>query len=161
MKIPDFATKVPFRRVFRNCESDFGTRVPLHSTVTFISQLRNGLRSGCENGFLLRNWLFSAKLNLTLSLPLFLYIPLSCEKGFKIERAILADCSSPSSSPTPRKPPVIFSDHQFWPTFDNPKWREPEGPSRPLRQAARKSRERSEFQNPSLSLCGQKQFLLR
>ncbi|WKA08920.1 hypothetical protein VitviT2T_026602 [Vitis vinifera] len=39
---PDFAPKVPFRRVFRNCEGDFGTRVPFHSTVTLISQLRNG-----------------------------------------------------------------------------------------------------------------------
>ncbi|RVW24051.1 hypothetical protein CK203_091308 [Vitis vinifera] len=39
---PDFAPKVPFRRVFHNCEGDFGTRVPFHSTVTLISQLRNG-----------------------------------------------------------------------------------------------------------------------
>ncbi|RVW25155.1 hypothetical protein CK203_115678 [Vitis vinifera] len=39
---PDFAPKVPFRRVFRNCEAGFGTRVPLRSTVTLISQLRNG-----------------------------------------------------------------------------------------------------------------------
>ncbi|RVX22034.1 hypothetical protein CK203_000982 [Vitis vinifera] len=39
---PDFAPKVPFRRVFRNCEADFGTRVPFRSTVTLISQLRNG-----------------------------------------------------------------------------------------------------------------------
>nr|CAN84131.1 hypothetical protein VITISV_043503 [Vitis vinifera] len=38
---PDFATKVPFRRVFRGCEADFGTRVPFRSTVTLISQLRN------------------------------------------------------------------------------------------------------------------------
>ncbi|RVX23173.1 hypothetical protein CK203_000046 [Vitis vinifera] len=39
---PDFAPKVPFRRVFRNCEGGFGTRVPFRSTVTPISQLRNG-----------------------------------------------------------------------------------------------------------------------
>ena len=39
---PDFAPKVPFRRVFRNCEGGFGTRVPFRSTVTLISQLRNG-----------------------------------------------------------------------------------------------------------------------
>ena len=39
---PDFAPKVPFRRVFRNCEAGFGTRVPFRSTVTLISQLRNG-----------------------------------------------------------------------------------------------------------------------
>nr|CAN59853.1 hypothetical protein VITISV_007247 [Vitis vinifera] len=30
--------------VFRNCESDFRTRVPLRNTVTLISQLRNALR---------------------------------------------------------------------------------------------------------------------
>ena len=39
---PDFAPKVPFRRVFRGCEAHFGTRVPFRSTVTLISQLRNG-----------------------------------------------------------------------------------------------------------------------
>ncbi|RVW86125.1 hypothetical protein CK203_037954 [Vitis vinifera] len=72
---PDFAPKVPFRRVFRNCESGFGTRVPLRSTVTSISQLRNALRSCCENGILLRNWRFVAKLKLTLRLPFFLFIP--------------------------------------------------------------------------------------
>ena len=42
MKIPKFATKAPFRRVFRSCEAHFGTRVPFYSTVTPISQLRNG-----------------------------------------------------------------------------------------------------------------------
>ncbi|RVW66940.1 hypothetical protein CK203_063662 [Vitis vinifera] len=58
MEKRDFAPKVPFRRAFRNCESGFGTRVPLRSTVTSISQLRNSLRSCCENGKLLRNWRF-------------------------------------------------------------------------------------------------------
>ena len=38
------SSKAPFRRVFRNCEADFGTRVPFRSTVTPISKLRNGLR---------------------------------------------------------------------------------------------------------------------
>ena len=33
-------------RVFRSCESKFGTRVPLRSTVASIWQLRNALRSG-------------------------------------------------------------------------------------------------------------------
>ena len=42
VKKPDFATKVPFRRGFRGCESTFGTRVPFRSTVTPISQLQNG-----------------------------------------------------------------------------------------------------------------------
>ena len=32
--------------VFRNCESGFGTRVPLCTTVAPISQLRNSLRNG-------------------------------------------------------------------------------------------------------------------
>ena len=68
---------------------------------------------GCENGFLLRNWyFFSAKLKMTLNIPLFFIYTdhLSCERVLKRERAILADCSSPSSSPTPHKPPIIFSD---------------------------------------------------
>ncbi|RVW69248.1 hypothetical protein CK203_061389 [Vitis vinifera] len=39
---PDFATKVPFCRVFHGYEAHFGTRVPFRSTVTLISQLRNG-----------------------------------------------------------------------------------------------------------------------
>ncbi|RVX02263.1 hypothetical protein CK203_028284 [Vitis vinifera] len=42
VKKADFATKVPFRKGFRGCESTFGTRVPFCSTVTLISQLRNG-----------------------------------------------------------------------------------------------------------------------
>ena len=33
-------------RVFRSCESGFGTRVPLRSTVASIWQLRNALRNG-------------------------------------------------------------------------------------------------------------------
>ena len=41
VKIPNFAAKAPFRRVFRSCEADFGTRVPFRSTVNLISQLRN------------------------------------------------------------------------------------------------------------------------
>ncbi|RVX03645.1 hypothetical protein CK203_022954 [Vitis vinifera] len=42
VKKADFATKVPFRKGFHGCESTFGTRVPFRSTVTLISQLRNG-----------------------------------------------------------------------------------------------------------------------
>ena len=42
VKILNFAVKAPFRRVFRGCEAHFGTRVPFRSTVTLISQLRNG-----------------------------------------------------------------------------------------------------------------------
>ena len=41
VKIPNFAAKAPFCRVFRSCEADFGTRVPFRSTVNLISQLRN------------------------------------------------------------------------------------------------------------------------
>ena len=40
----NFAAETPFGRVFRSCEPPFGTRVPLHSTSTPISQLWNGLR---------------------------------------------------------------------------------------------------------------------
>ena len=46
VKIPVFAVKAPFRKVFRSCETKFGTRVPFRSTVTSLSKLRNGLRSG-------------------------------------------------------------------------------------------------------------------
>ena len=42
VKKADFATKVPFRRGFRDCEAHIGTRVPFRSIVTLISQLRNG-----------------------------------------------------------------------------------------------------------------------
>ncbi|KAL6313410.1 hypothetical protein AAG906_001124 [Vitis piasezkii] len=31
MKIPNFAVKAPFRRVFRSCETNFGTRVPFRN----------------------------------------------------------------------------------------------------------------------------------
>ena len=44
VKIPVFAVKAPFRKVFHSCETKFGTRVPFRSTVTPLSQLRNGLR---------------------------------------------------------------------------------------------------------------------
>nr|CAN73909.1 hypothetical protein VITISV_029162 [Vitis vinifera] len=44
VKIPVFAVKAPFRKVFRSCETKFGTRVPFHSTVASISKLRSGLR---------------------------------------------------------------------------------------------------------------------
>ncbi|KAL6310885.1 hypothetical protein AAG906_018044 [Vitis piasezkii] len=37
------SSQVPFRRVFRSCEIDFGTRVPFRSIVTPLSQLRNGV----------------------------------------------------------------------------------------------------------------------
>ena len=51
VKIPIFAVKAPFCRVFHNCETKFGTRVPFRSTVTSISKLRNGLRSGLQERF--------------------------------------------------------------------------------------------------------------
>ncbi|KAL6348526.1 hypothetical protein AAG906_013146 [Vitis piasezkii] len=98
MEKRDFAPKVPFRRVIRNCESGFGTRVPFRSTVTSISQLRNSLRSCCENGKLLRNWQFVAKIKLTFGVPFFLFIPvISTAKRVSKSRAIFA--ASSSSSP--------------------------------------------------------------
>nr|CAN82648.1 hypothetical protein VITISV_005197 [Vitis vinifera] len=72
VKKADFATKVPFRKGFRGCESTFGTRVPFRSTVTLISQLRNGCEesiasNGTRFGFEMKKlWSFedkSAKLN--------------------------------------------------------------------------------------------------
>ncbi|RVW61816.1 hypothetical protein CK203_065726 [Vitis vinifera] len=119
----DFAPKVPFRRVFRNCESGFGTRVPLRSTVTSISQLRNSLRSCCENGILLRNWRFVAKLKLTLRLPFFLFIPVKCcEKGFKNQSTILAASSSSSSHAVQPPFPSAATGQRSY-----PKWHEREG----------------------------------
>ncbi|RVW26786.1 hypothetical protein CK203_099732 [Vitis vinifera] len=89
----------PIPQGISQCESGFGTRVPLHSTVTSISQLRNSLRSCCENGILLRNWRFVAKLKLTLRLPFFLFIPsFELRKGFQNQSTILAACSSSSPS---------------------------------------------------------------
>ena len=38
VKIPNFAARALFRRVFRSCETNFGTRVPLRSTGAPISQ---------------------------------------------------------------------------------------------------------------------------
>ena len=69
MKIPNFAAKAPFRRVFRSCETNFGTRVPFRSTVTPISQLRNRLRNG------LRKQFFSAK------------TPFCCEIGLLLRKS--------------------------------------------------------------------------
>ena len=46
VKMPIFAVKASFCRVFRSCKTKFGTRVPFCSTVIPLSQLRNGLRSG-------------------------------------------------------------------------------------------------------------------
>ena len=39
VKIPVFAVKAPFRRVFHSCETKFGTRVPFRSIVTSLSKL--------------------------------------------------------------------------------------------------------------------------
>ena len=118
---------------------------------------------GCENSLLLRNWPFSAKLKMTLNIPLFFIYTghLSCERVSKRERAILVDCSSPCPSPTSCKPPIIFFGHHFRLNFSIPKWREPEEPSLPLLLATRESREGSPFQIPPLSLRNQKLFPLR
>ena len=97
-------------RIFRNCEGDFGTRVPLRSTVTSISQLRNSLRSCCENGILLRNWCFVAKLKLTLGLPFFLFIPViwATKRVSKI-RAPFSQPLRLLRQATPSVSPVVFS----------------------------------------------------
>ncbi|WKA06685.1 hypothetical protein VitviT2T_024575 [Vitis vinifera] len=138
VKIPIFAVKAPFRRVFRSYETKFGTRVPFRSTVTSISKLRNGLRSG------LQERLFTAKSTIS--------------KG---GNAIAAVCSSPSPSPTTREPPVIFSGHHFQPNLDILIWREQEKPNLPLLPAANKFCERYLFKAPPLNLRGQKLFPLR
>ncbi|RVW47425.1 hypothetical protein CK203_098413 [Vitis vinifera] len=110
MEKRDFAPKVPFRRAFRNCESGFGTRVPLRSTVTSISQLRNSLRSCCENGKLLRNCRFVAKLKLTPGLPFFLFIPVkSAAKRVSKIRAPFSQPLRLLHKATPSVSPVVFS----------------------------------------------------
>ena len=47
----NFAAETPFGRVFRSCETTFGTRVPFCSTVLLILKLRYT----CEITFELRN----------------------------------------------------------------------------------------------------------
>ena len=111
-----FAAK-PFRStveasasVFRNCESGFGTRVPLRSTVTSISQLRNSLRSCWENGKLLRNWRFVAELKLTPGLPFFLFIPVkSAAKRVSKIRAPFSQPLHLLRQALSSKHPVVFS----------------------------------------------------
>ena len=74
----NFAAETPFGRVFRSCETTFGTRVPFCSTVPLILKLgytceitfeqRNDyemiskLQNGCEIIYKLRNGLQIAKL---------------------------------------------------------------------------------------------------
>ncbi|KAL6340715.1 hypothetical protein AAG906_014405 [Vitis piasezkii] len=107
MEKHDFAPKVLLRRNFAIAKWGFGTRVPLRSTVTSISQLRNTLRSCCENGKLLRNWRFVAKIKLTFGVPFFLFIPVIClRKGFQ-NRA-------------PFSQPLRLLDEPRRPTSDHP-----------------------------------------
>ncbi|RVW76369.1 hypothetical protein CK203_049849 [Vitis vinifera] len=70
----DFAPKVHSAGVFRNCEGEFGTRVPLRSTVTFISQLRMHCEIAAKMAFCCEIGVLAAKLKLTLSLPLFVFV---------------------------------------------------------------------------------------
>ena len=51
----NFAAETPFGRVFRSCETIFGTRVPFCSTVPLLSKLRNELR----NHFWATKWLWN------------------------------------------------------------------------------------------------------
>ncbi|RVW67122.1 hypothetical protein CK203_063895 [Vitis vinifera] len=84
----------------------FAAAKPLRNgkaTVTSISQLRNSLRSCCENGKLLRNWRFVAKLKLTPGLPPFVF--------FQATPSVLRS-SSPFSTPAKDR---------------YPKWHEREG----------------------------------
>ena len=137
-------------------------QVPLRSTVTSISQLQNSLRSYCENGILLRNWHFVAKLKLTLRLPFFLFTPVIC--AAKRVSKIRAPFSQPVRllhQASPSKPPVISSDQQRWPKFDSPKWHEHEGLSLHLLRTARRVCKRSQVQVLLQSLRRQGQILLR
>ena len=71
-------------RVFRSCESKFGTRVPLRSTGTFISQLRNALRSCCEIGIFCEIGVLLRNLNWPLGFRFsYLYRSFELRKGFQ------------------------------------------------------------------------------
>ena len=53
----NFATETPFERVFRSCETNFGTRVPFCSTVLLILSCE----MSCEINFELRNHFWALK----------------------------------------------------------------------------------------------------
>ena len=62
LKIPIFVAEPPFRRWFRSCETTPWHTSAISQPSTLISQLRNGLRNGCENAPPLRNLPPTAKL---------------------------------------------------------------------------------------------------
>ncbi|RVW74887.1 hypothetical protein CK203_054599 [Vitis vinifera] len=100
MEKRDSAPKVPFRRVFSQLRKWFWHTSATSQHSDIISQLRNSLRSCCENAILLRNWRFVAKLKL---IPWASVFPIytgqkCCEKGFKNQSTILAASSSSSLS---------------------------------------------------------------
>ena len=131
MKIPNFAAKAPFRRVFRSC----------------------------ENPLLLRNWPSSAKIKMTFNIMLFFYKNGSFElrKGFRKRKRH----SNRLFIPLPELDDARTSGHLFRSNFVNPIWREPEEPNLPLLPAANESRERHLFKAPPLNLRGQKLLHLR
>ncbi|KAL6342441.1 hypothetical protein AAG906_011131 [Vitis piasezkii] len=84
MEKHDFAPKVLLRKNFAIAKWGLAHECHFRSTVTSISQLRNSLRSCCENGKLLRNWRFVAKIKLTFGFPFsYLYRSFPSRKGFQ------------------------------------------------------------------------------
>ncbi|RVW87524.1 Retrovirus-related Pol polyprotein from transposon 17.6, partial [Vitis vinifera] len=111
-------------RVFRSCESEFGTQVPLRSIVASIWQLRNHSKwksvishqkSHSAGYFAI------AKVDLATSA----LRSTCCEKGFKI-RAPFSQPLRLLHQTSSFKPPVISSVQQRRPTIDSPKWHEHE-----------------------------------
>ncbi|RVW36286.1 Retrovirus-related Pol polyprotein from transposon 17.6 [Vitis vinifera] len=102
------------RSPFGSCE----THCEVHSNINFAAAKR--IAKCCENGILLRNWRFVAKLKLTLSFRFPIYTGhLSCEKGFKI-RAPFSQLFISSSSLT------VASLRSSSPISNSAKFRQPE-----------------------------------
>ncbi|KAL6321672.1 hypothetical protein AAG906_031180 [Vitis piasezkii] len=129
-------------------------------TVTSISQLRNTLRSCCENGKLLRNWRFVAKLKLTLGLPLFVFFsePRRQASGHPLRSSTSAKSSSPSNRKKGlRKEPLPDSAPEPSPSRPNPPPVKPAPPKPPARRYLTRSggrplqkKPRVESSNPSI-----------
>ena len=95
----NFAAETPFGRVFRSCETTFGTRVPFCSIVPLILKLRytceitfelwNGcemiskLQNGCENAPSFKKW--------SVNMPLFCEMISKLWKGCEITSKLRND----------------------------------------------------------------------
>ena len=116
VKTPNFATKAPFRRVFRSCEAPLWhmSAILQHSSPHFAAAKQAAkMAFCCENDILLRNWPSSVKIKTTLDIPLFFIKTghLSCQKVSERKNTKATFCSLSHLSPKPRKPPAITFGH--------------------------------------------------